>query len=72
MTEETLAGEYAAKIKAAAETRDEEIQTLYREYQEKCRRLTQTTEGQGDGISKAYPAPDSVAASDQSNYPQKG
>jgi proline dehydrogenase len=69
MTEETLAGEYAAKIKAAAETRDEEIETLYREYQEKCR-LTQTTEGQGDEISKAYPAPDSVAASDQSNYPQ--
>ncbi len=34
-SEQTLAEEYAAKIKAVAETRDEEIETLYREYQAK-------------------------------------
>jgi 3-deoxy-D-arabino-heptulosonate 7-phosphate (DAHP) synthase len=67
--EQTLAEEYATKIKAVAETKEAEIETLYREYQEKCR-LTQTTEGQGDGIKSAYQATDSVAASDQSNYPQ--
>jgi 3-deoxy-D-arabino-heptulosonate 7-phosphate (DAHP) synthase len=56
VTEETLAEEYAAKIKAVAETRDEEIEILYREYQTKWRKQLGS---QGEEISTQRKASDS-------------
>jgi len=54
MDEETLAAKYAKQIKAVAEVRDEEIETLYREYQEECKSL-KTTEAQDGRISRTCP-----------------
>jgi len=59
MTEETLAGKYAAKIKAVAEIRNTEIETLYREYQEECKK----TEVRDEEISSTYQGSDSLTPS---------
>ncbi len=63
-----LAEEYAAKIKAVAETKEAEIETLYREYQTKC---LEQIEDQDEGISMPCKASDSlapdIAQSTQSN-----
>ncbi len=62
MTEETLAGKYAAKIKAVAQTRNTEIETLYREYQEECKSL-KITEVRDEEISSTYQGSDSLTPS---------
>jgi len=70
MSEETLAGEYARKLKAVAETNSEQMEALYREYQEKYQCLMNG--GQGEGRKEPQTTDSPVLPSAQrSAQPQK-